>query len=344
MALKRVTMQDIANACGLSRNTVSKIFNDRGAVPETTRRMVLKTAQELGYHQLPGEEPAKQEPRSQNIALLTSHMPVDYHFGTFLIPAFAGQLSRAGHTLMMYEVDQDELRAGRLPAHMSLEQTAGILCIELLDRDYLEMLYGLDIPIISVDTYAGAGSSLIQCDVISMENVASTVALTNHLLSAGAQRIGFVGDIDHCNSFYERWTGFCLAMSSAGMAVDKSLCILTSDGAPYSDPAWLFSQLRQMPVMPDALICANDFIAIQLMTALKQQGISIPEQIMVAGFDGTHQSAVVEPSLTTVQIPGTELGRIAAEMLLERIENPGKPFRCTYVKTVPLWRNSTARK
>lgn len=344
MALKRVTMQDIADACGLSRNTVSKIFNGRGAVPEATRRMVLKTAQELGYHQIPEEEPVKQGPRSQNIALLTSHMPVDQHFGTFFIPAFTGQLSRAGHTLMMYEVTQEELRTGRLPAHMSLEQTTGILCIELLDRDYLEMLFGLDIPMILVDAYAGASTSLLQCDAISMENIASTVALTNHLLSAGARQIGFVGDINHCNSFYERWSGFCSALGSAGVAVDKSICILAGDEAPYSDPAWLSSQLQQMPVLPDALICANDYIAIQLMTALKQQGVAIPERVMVAGFDGTQQSAVVEPSLTTVQIPGTDIGRLAAEMLLERIENPGEPFRWTYVKTTPFWRNSTARK
>ncbi len=99
-----------------------------------------------------------------------------------------------------------------------------------------------------------------------------------------------------------------------------------------------------MPVLPDALLCANDFIAIHLMMALKQMGVSIPDRVMVAGFDGTPQSAVVEPSLTTVQIPGAEIGRLAADILLERIENPGRPFRSTYVRTVPIWRASTMRK
>ena len=99
-----------------------------------------------------------------------------------------------------------------------------------------------------------------------------------------------------------------------------------------------------MPVKPDAFVCANDYIAIQLMAALKRQGIVIPDQVMVAGFDGTQQSAVVEPSLTTVHIPGTDIGHLAADMLLARIENPDRPFLCTYVKTTPLWRESTARK
>ena len=80
------------------------------------------------------------------------------------------------------------------------------------------------------------------------------------------------------------------------------------------------------------------------MTALKQIGLAVPGQIMVASFDGTAQSAVVEPTLTTVQIPGAEIGRIAADVLLNRIENPGAMPISVYVKTTPIWRESTNRK
>ena len=344
MAMKRVTMQDIANACGLSRNTVSKIFNGRGAVPEATRQTVLRKAQELGYHQIPEEEPVRAEPRSQNIALLTNRMPADYHFGTFFVPAFAGQLSRAGYTLMMYEIAPDELRGKTLPAHMSLEQTAGIMVIELFDREYLDMLCDLGVPTISIDAYYGANTSPMRCDIISMENTASTFALTNHIISSGARRLGFVGDVEHCNSFHERWTGFCLALCGAGLPLERELCILDSDDAPYGDPEWLLSRLQKMPVMPDAFVCANDYLALCTMTTLKRHGVLIPNEVMVAGFDGTPQSSIVEPALTTAWIPSNDIGRMAADMLLARIENPDRPFQSTYVKTTPLWRDSTARK
>jgi transcriptional regulator, LacI family len=83
MASKRVTMQDIADACGLSRNTVSKVFNGRGTVPPATRALILQKAGEVGYG-LPAEEkPAASQQVGGSIALLTNHMPVDYHFGTF---------------------------------------------------------------------------------------------------------------------------------------------------------------------------------------------------------------------------------------------------------------------
>ena len=341
MAVRRVTMQDIADACGLSRNTVSKIFNGRGAVPEATRRMVLEQAQALGYHQLP-EEPANPDSRRQNIALFTSHMPSDYHFGTFFVPAFAGQLSRAGYTLMMVELSAEDLRLHRLPAHLSLDQIAGVLGIELFDREYLDMLCGLGLPAIFVDAYSGANTALLNYDLISMENTASTIALTKHIISTGARHIGFIGDADHCNSFHERWDGFVSALADTNLTLDRSLCILDSDGPQYSDPIWIMRRLQRMSRLPDALICANDFIALHLMTALKQMGVSIPDQVMVAGFDGTPQSAVVEPPLSTVQIPSTDIGRLAADMLLARIGNPDRAYCTTYVKTTPVLRASTS--
>ena len=344
MALRRVTIQDVADACGLSRNTVSKVFNNRGTVQEPTKQLVLKKAQELGYFQLASEEAAQQELPMQNIALLTRHMPVDYHFGTFFIPAFAAQLSRAGYTLMMYELSEEELRQGSLPAHINLEQTAAILGIELFDREYIDRICALDLPMLLVDGYCGSATSLTDFDRISMENLASTMALVEHVISKGVRSIGFVGDPDHCSSFHERWIGFYTALSHAGIPLERELCILDPDASPYGDPEWLSGKFRQMPRLPDALICVNDYIAIHVMTTLKQLGLSIPEQIMVAGFDGTAQSAVVEPTLTSVQIPGAEIGRTAADVLLNRIANPGRPPISVYVKTTPIWRETTNRK
>lgn len=343
MALRRVTMQDIADSCGLSRNTVSKIFNGRGAVPEATRKLVLEKAQELGYRQIPDGDPERGEQHAQNIALFTRHMPSDYHFGTFFVPAFAAQLSRAGYTLMMYELTEEEFTQNRLPAHFSLEQTAGILGIELFSKPYLEMVCALPAPAIFVDAYAGANTSITKYDLISMENVASTMAMTNAIIDSGGWRLGFVGDMNHCNSFHERWIGFTLSLKKAGLTLDRDLCILDKDGPEYSDPDWLAGKLQSMPVLPDGLVCANDFIALHVMTALKQLGVAIPGRVMVSGFDGTPQSAVVEPSLTTAQIPGDEIGRLAAEILLDRIENPDRPYRTTYVNTTPLLRTSTTR-
>lgn len=342
MAYKRVTMQDIADACNLSRNTVSKIFNDRGSVPETTRQMVLQKARELGYIQTVEESPASQTAQRKNIALLTRRLPTeDYHFGTFFIPVFTERLSRAGYTLMMSEIDPQEMRDRRLPAPVVIERTAGILTIEMFDQGYLDMLCSLGLPCISMDASVKACFSPMLCDYLFMESSSSAAMLTSHVIASGARRLGFVGDPQHCNSFRQRWLGFCEALSNAGLTLDKKLCLIEEDSPFYSDEDWLFEWFQGMEVKPDALICANDFLALHMIAVLKRSGLEIPADIMVTGFDGTPQSVVVEPSLTTVQIPNGDIGRMAADMLLERIKNPDLPFRSTYVKTTPVWRSST---
>ena len=343
MPNKRVTMQDIADACGLSRNTVSKVFNSRGTVPPATRAMILKKAGELGYGLPVEERPAVPAPAAGTIALLTNNMPGDYHFGTYFVTAFTDQICRVGYTLKMFEISAEELRDKRLPPHFIPEQMAGIVAIELFDADYLDMICRLKLPTIMIDSPTHASTCLMTCDFVSMENTASVIAVIGRLRALGAGSIGFVGDNEHCGSFFERWVGYNIGLRQAGIPLTEENCILAPDASPYNDTDWLIKRLDQMPALPDAFVCANDYLAIHLMNALKKKGLAIPGDIMVTGFDGTVQSALVEPSLTTVQIPGAEIGRIAADILLTRIRSPQLPFIWTRVKTDPVWRNSTKR-
>jgi len=339
MARKRITMQHIADACGLSRNTVSKVFNGRGYVPEATRKLVLGKAVELGYSQSP--EDAAQPEAGGHIALLTQHKLLSHNFGAFFITSFTDQICRAGYTVKMYEISAEEIAKRKLPPHLDLAETEGFLGIELFDRAYLDMICSLRKPTVFVDGYARASLLPISCDFVSMENIASETALVSRMIAAGARRLGFVGDVEHCNSFYERWTGFRMALGEAGLPVDRSLCILAEDSDAYGDTDWLLAQLSAMPELPDAFACANDYLAIHLMTALKKRGLSLPADVMVTGFDGSLEASVVEPSLTTAQIPSEEIGRLAASLLSERIRFPERSLRWTYVKTTPIWNKST---
>lgn len=340
MAAKKITMQDIADACNLSRNTVSKVFNGRGSVPETTRQQVLEKARQMGYRQLPAqaETPAV---HGRSIALLTLCMPGRNHYGSNFISSFANRMSRAGYTLMIYEIQPDEHRECRLPANFVLENTAGILCIEMFDRRYTDFICRLGLPVIFSDTYARADFSAMAGDFISMENTTSSMAVTSRLIELGAHKLGFVGDHTHCNSFYERFNGFRTAVARGGQTLDHRLCIVEPNSAPYGEAAWLVERLRAMPCLPDAFVCANDYLAVHLMKALKCLNLRIPEDVMVAGFDDSPEATVAEPPLSTVRIPSGEMGFIAAGILLDRIQRPTLPFRCCYVQTTPVWRATT---
>lgn len=340
--IKRVTMQDIANACGLSRNTVSKIFNGRGAVPESTREFVLAKAQELGYYQqaIESEVPASPKSAGANIALLTHSKPMNHSFGALFITNFTDQICRGGYNLKIFEISDQEFADKVLPSHFVLEDVAGIVVIELFDREYTHMLCDLGIPVLLVDSYPRAPGDLMRCDFVFMENYASSIALTSRMIEAGAKRIGFVGDIDHCSSFRERWNGYRAALSEADLPLDRSVCIMDNDSEPYGEVDWIMKKLDAMPYIPDGFVCANDFLAIRIMQALQRKGISIPEQVMVTGFDGSPEAEVVYPPLTTANIPCAEIGRFSANTLMNRIAFPELPYRCTFVQTTPVWRAS----
>lgn len=342
--LKRVTMQDIADACGLSRNTISKVFNDRGAVPDSTRELVLAKAQELGYLQAPeAAEPVLSAPINRNIALLTHSSPSLHTFGSLFITNFTDYICRFGYNLKIFEISDENYTSLTLPHHFAQEELSGIVTIELFDRDYILMLCKLGLPVMLIDSYVDASRELLQCDIVSMENYASSILLTERMIKAGAKSIGFVGDIDHCSSFRERWNGFCAAMADAQLPIDKSLCVLKKDSLAYGDVDWMLGCLNELPRIPDAFVCGNDHIAIRVMQALRKKGIAVPEEVLVTGFDGTPQAEVVYPPLTTAAIPCAEIGRISAAMLLERISDPTLPYRRTAVRTTPIWRESTER-
>ena len=340
MAAKKITMQDIAEACGLSRNTVSKVFNGRGNVPETTRQQVLEKARQMGYRQLP-EVGDMSVAHGRSITLLTLCMPGRNHYGSNFISSFANRMSRAGYTLMIYEIQPSEHRECRLPANFVLENTAGILCIEMFDRRYTDFICQLGLPVIFSDTYARADFSAMAGDFISMENTTSAMAVTSRLIELGAGKLGFVGDHTHCNSFYERFNGFRTAVARGGLTLNPNLCIVEPNSAPYGEVAWLVERLQAMPCLPDAFVCANDYLAVHLMKALKCLNLRIPQDVMVAGFDDSPEATVAEPPLSTVRIPSGEMGFIAAGILLDRIQRPTLPYRCCYVQTTPVWRNTT---
>lgn len=341
MAIKRVTVSDIAKACGLSRNTVSKVFNGRGSVPESTKQFILQKAQELGYGVF--SETVSSEPNENrgSIAVLTQQKTLSHNFGTSFMTSFTNHISRLGYFIKIYEISRDEIAQRKLPPHLLLKETMGILTIELFDREYQDMVCSLGIPCVFIDGHAHIMHTVPKCDFVSMENMASIVALTNHLIEVGAKTIGFVGDREHCSSFYLRWLSCNTTLWQAGLPESDPYSILEKDSSPYDDPDWLNTQLDRMPHIPDAFVCANDYLAIQLMIALKRRGLSVPNDVMITGFDGSPESAVIDPPLTTAQIPDSEMGRSAAELLHMRIKAPSAPYVLVHLKTTPIFRGST---
>jgi LacI family transcriptional regulator len=341
LSREKVTIQDIADSLGLSRNTVSKALNNNPSIPDETRSRVIQKAVEMKYKQFAFFEqeiaPAK---KSGNIALLTANMPNNSHFGTSLLSGLEQKISSVGFNLSIHMVRENELKSPALPVNFDKSKVDGIVCIELFDENYTEFITSLEIPTLFIDASADLAFSEMKADLLLMENSHSTFRITKRLIDEGVAPIGFIGDYRHCMSFSERWEGFNKAFFTAQIKPDESFCILEEDRY-IADYQWLKQQLTSMKKLPSAFVCANDFIAIHVIRILKDLNIRIPEEVMVCGFDNAPESRIIEPHLTTVHIHRSEMGILAAEMLLKRIENPYRPPQVTHVKTTPVFRQST---
>ena len=345
--MKKVTIQDIADALGISRNTVSKAINNSDGLAESTREKILQKAVEMGYKQFSyaasltrgsGYAPlfsAEGSRDAREIALFTTNIFRSNHFAALMLDRLKQELSQFGYILSVHFVDRENLTQHTFPLTFIKERCSAIMCIEMFDWDYDEMICGLGLPVLFVDGPHKRFGNLLPADQLYMENTAGITKLVNDMIAKGKQRIGFIGDYEHCQSFYERYTAFLCAMLMAGVPVDEAFCIKEM---LYPDIITAFSAL---PELPDLFLCANDFIAVDVLQILHKLGKSVPEDVLIAGFDDAPESRIVTPALTTVHIHTQIMAYTAAHLLMTRIKEPSLDFRIVHTETELIYRDST---
>ena len=339
--MKRVTIQDIADELGISRNTVSKAINNADGLAEATRARILEKAIEMGYKQfsyIKAHSGIVQEQEVQSkgeIALLCGGVIAPAHFATLMLDKLKKELSQWGYTLNTHRVERENFLCRTLPLTFDPRQVSAIICVEMFDRAYDEMICGLGLPVLFVDGPNKRDGIDLPADQLYMDNTTAITRFVNDMLVRGKQRIGFIGDYEHCQSFFERYTAFRYAMLMANVSVEERFCIKTSELEKLEDA------LSALKNLPDVFICANDFVAEDAIYALRKLGKSVPEDVLFCGFDDSPNSRIMTPALTTVHIHTQVMAVAAMQLLLSRIEEPNLDFRTVHTETELVYRDST---
>lgn len=346
----KVTIQDIANELQLSRNTVSKAINNTGVLADATREKILRKAAEMGYKQfayLPlfQEDTAKAAEHSilpsdkREIAMLTTQFLSSSHFSSMMLDRFQSEIEHLHSCTTIHRISPIELKEKKLPSSLNTERTAGIICIEVFDYDYAQMLCDLDVPLLFVDTPVMDMRPPLKADRLYMENRIEVQNAVAHMVQRGKKRISFAGDKNHCQSFFERYMAYKDAVEYFGLTEGLSTCAMPSGQQNY--PVSLYETIRRFKAMPDAFVCANDFVAMDLVKALNELGYSVPDDIWVCGFDDSQEASYFAPRLTSIHIHGQIMGYTAANLLMTRIEEPSLNYRTVYTETNLILREST---
>lgn len=351
----RVTIQDIADSLGLSRNTVSKAINNTGVLADSTREKILKRAMEMGYKQFSYSaisNTAYQEHSvlpagcKQDIALFTTMFLSNSHFASTMLDKFQMEVAQLGYTLTMHRILADEVAALQLPKSFIMDRSCGIICFEMFDYAYSNMLCELDIPVLFVDTPVIGLNGPLKADCLYMDNQAGIYSFIQEMNRRGKKRIGFVGECLHCQSFFERYMAFRNALHLLGLPCPEEYCI-TGNKEGIKNPSsndyrkYLTDSIQQLQQLPDVFICANDFIAIDTLQVLRKLGYSVPQDIYLCGFDDSPESRIMTPSLTTIHIHSQIMGFSAAHLLISRIKEPSLNYRSIYAESTLIYREST---
>ena len=346
----RVTIQDIASELQLSRNTVSKAINNTGVLADATREKILRKAAEMGYKQfayLPlfQEDTAKAAEHSilpsdkREIAMLTTQFLSSSHFSSMMLDRFQSEIEHLHSCTTIHRISPIELKEKKLPSSLDIQRTAGIICFEVFDYDYAQMLCDLDVPLLFVDTPVMDMRPPLKADRLYMENRIEIQNAVAHMVQRGKKRISFAGDKNHCQSFFERYMAYKDAVEYFGLTEGLNTCAMPSGQQNY--PVSLYETIRRFKTMPDAFVCANDFVAMDLVKALNELGYSVPDDIWVCGFDDSQEASYFSPHLTSIHIHEQIMGYTAANLLMTRIEEPSLNYRTVYTETNLILREST---
>lgn len=313
------TRKDVADLAGVSEATVSRVFNDVGPLKEETKRRVLEAAKRLGY-----EPNAIAQSfalgRSGHIGVVLPHVPKVHLFSAYY---FSEILSGIGEALR--ERGRDMLVLLRSPDeaadYAQLFRTRKIdACIVLGARlvpHQLEALRELKReghPFCLVNQrYVGEGFSEVDAD-----HVQGSYEATRHLLELGYRRIAFMNGSPEYSNSRDRWLGYCRALEEAGVEVRPELLLegnySRKSGYAAAERVW---ELRDAL---EAVVAANDRMALGLMQGLRERGWAAGRDIAVVGYDDSDAARLSDPPLTSVSVPFYEMGRTAALRLLEAEE------------------------
>lgn len=348
MAKDRTTIQDIADALGLSRTTVSKALNGAPHMPEKTVNNVLQMAKKLNYKQFSylNKEEANKEVFSKGgtFALFANYIPEQFHIATSIMASLEQEMRKYGYSLTVYMLNPDDIHSLRLPPNFRLDETDAVLCIELFNQKYSEMVCSLGKPVVFFDSYYAPETDPLNANIILMESRHSTFRMINSIVSKySLKNVGFIGDIYHCVSFHERYEGFLDALKSNNIDYDPSYCVIDND-LRFHETNFLAESLEKMPRLPDLFFCANDLLAGKIITVLTRMGIHISRDLLICGFDDTLSLNPINSTLTTVRTPSWDMGILATKLLINQLADPNIPPTTAYLNGHIQMRSSTVYK
>lgn len=340
--MKPVTLKQIAETLNISITTVSKALKNYPDVSEKTRKLVRETAAQLNYR--PNTFAVNLRTKeSKTIGLIIPE--VVHHFFSTVIKGIIAQAEKKGYFVIILQSNESyELEKKQIDLLMS-KHVDGILISlanETSDFKHLTDVIDQDKPIVMFDKIA----KIVNCSKVIIDDRKAAYIATQHLIDTGCKRIAhFRGPLLPQNSI-DRFLGYKKALLDNDLPYDSSLVyICDCSDMSFEEGKTNASQLLKDHHDVDGIFINTDMVAIGAITEFNNRGVKIPEDISIVGFSNWFMSSAITPTLSTIDQPGYQMGKMAFKQLYKelRAAKKGKEIhpKIIELETALVKRNST---
>ncbi len=310
--MKHITIKDIAKKLNVSISTVSRAFNDKYDIKEDTKELILKTAKEMGYRPNPIAKKLIQQ-RSYNIGIIVPEFENSY-FPKVILGAQEVLLERGYQVLIMQS--NENAKTERKNTETLVDSMVDGLIVSLSseeeNRAYYQKLIEQKLPIIFFNRVV----SDLDATKVLFDDYKWAFFTTEHLITQGKKNILHIASNEKHSYAINRIKGYREAMIKHKLNPQPIIYAKLSVQGGED----IAKELIQSNQIPDAIF-SNDFFAIGAMNYFKKEGYTIPKDIAFAGFTESQLAPYVDPPLTSVMQPTHLIGKTAAELLIDQIEN-----------------------
>ncbi len=320
MRKNQITIKDIAHQLNISISTVSRALRGLPEIHPDTRKAVLELAKDLDYQpNLLATSLVKSSTRTIGVIVPNT----GYYFFSSVIQGIEEAAAREGYSILLCQSNESYQREIVNVQDLSRGQVEGFivsLSRETFHYEHFNRLIRKNIPLVIFDRYADE----IETSKVIVNNREAARQAVKHLIENGCQRVAYLAGPANMKISNERLAGYQDALQEAGLPTDEHLvihCDYTQENAIRNT-----NLLMALRFSPDGILAVSDRIAVASMYALRQQGVNVPQDVAVIGFNDEPINALLTPSLSSVAQPTLQMGHVAVDLLMEQIRNNGQHF------------------
>lgn len=332
-----VKIEDVARAAGVSVATVSRVLNESGGVLPQTRQKVKTAVEQLQYEpNLLARNLRKNE--SRIILILAPNFSNPYYSN--VLSGICDVSRNLGYSTLIYNTyDSNALNETLVTSLFQKNRADGMITLAVNRDDRWLAKYAGKYPLVQCSEYVEDASIAH----ISVDNRLAAKESVSHLIARGHRRIGIITSANRYLSSMNRMRGYLDALEEAGIERDDQLIAYASADYSFASGKQAARELLSLPKQPSAIFCVSDILALGAIASAGKQGLQVPWDLSVLGFDDVDYTTMFHPYLSTVAVPCYELGRRSMLLLYDHIQQKRDAAMEEYLPHQIMLRETTAQ-